>query len=187
MSIFFNELTLNISPVTSEYDIISQSTPHTKIDLKYLNPELTMLLEPLGIKVIFIECFKRLPKDNSGIHSDWYPGANLTKINWIYQGKNSFMNWYNVNEINSGVHIKTIIDTPYTLFSPCEVTLAERVLTKDKKMYLLDASKPHQITNPTETRYCVSAVLGDADNNHISMRDAQRALQSWCGVRELNP
>jgi hypothetical protein len=176
MNKYCNKINLPFEPLTADYDIFSQREPLISVDLKYLNPELKNFLNELNVKVTFMECFYRKPHGSSGIHVDDFEG-DFVKINWVYNGEESYIEWFEPLPNSSPIPMLTSANTPFTLYKPEDVLLVEK--QNMQGTYLIQVGIPHRVKNLLESRYCLSLVLSDLDNRRLSMSNAQLLLKSY--------
>lgn len=175
MQNLFRELNITFAPLIEAYDT---ATPHYRIPLEKINPEITDMLLDLGIKVNFAECFNRGPGQHSGIHTDYNTNGEKVKVNWIYGGKDSTMLWYEPKPDVSGTNSITVANTNYTSYSNDDVTHLLTLETKPSIPYLIQAGTPHSVENFLENRTCISLVLYDMNGKHLKMFDAIKLLSS---------
>ena len=178
MNPYCSELSFNFDPVIDTDVVFQQQVSLQKIDLKYINPELVTLLDSVGLKIYYMECFRREPRNFSDIHVDHYGEDEFVKINWIYGGNRSRMIWYQPKDNAVGELRNTSAKTPYMFYKLTEVDQVAEIITENKP-YLIQAGKPHRIVNPLEVRYCVCCLLSNANGELTPMRAAQEKLASY--------
>jgi hypothetical protein len=126
-----------------------------------------------------MESFKRGPKNKSRIHIDTFTANNeFVKINWIYGGKNSFMNWYYPKSPEAGIKKLTIANTEYIEYLPRDVDLIATHDTQNKT-YIIQAGIPHEVINPEEIRYCICCVLRDKFGKKLTMHETKKLLATY--------
>lgn len=129
---------------------------HTYLKIpKVINPQ---LLEFLAAKRIFpdhCELFYSPPNFFSGIHVDVNHG-DLTKINWVFGGKDSVMNWYSP-KVEKKETINSAVNTPYIGYYQNEVDLIHSCNLGFPS--LVQVGIPHNIKNFNEHRFCISLVM----------------------------
>lgn len=133
-----------------------KSTNHIVVtDL--VNPEITEILEQHGLQLALLEAIYVKPGQTTFIHSDGTFLGDLPKINWIYGGVPSVMNWYTVNSGVTREPEDNPISTGRLRYETSEVT---KVHTQQVKFpSLVQAGTPHNISNGSNHRYCVSMVF----------------------------
>jgi len=177
MNPYCNLLTLNIPPLKEGYDITTTTTHHAILSLDDINPEIKQVLLDLGIVVSWIELFYRKPGHVGSIHADNLSG-DFTKINWIYQGQDSYMSWFTINENCRKKNINvTIANTEYIKYFPNEVTYAYSASISGPA--LVQVGIPHLVTNPKEDRYCLCFVLCNLQGKRLTMQEAQHLLKDY--------
>ena len=175
MHTLFKKLNFTLNPLIGPRDL---SVMHYQIPFRLLNPELISLLLRYEIKINFAECFNRLPGGEIPIHIDNFENGGSVKINWTYGGRGSTMNWYQPKENITGSRSKTDVDTSYALFNLDEVTPIAVLETVPEVPFLIQAGVPHTVFNKFEPRSCVSLVLYDMNNKHLTMTEASKRLEN---------
>ena len=151
------DLNFAFGPFKNDFDISTlKNKNHSKIDNLDLNTEFVDLVDRMGLKIQLAECFYRKPYTQSQIHRDVKGTESATKINWIFGGDNSLMNWYTpvTDIIRTAV---TTIGITYIYYEKSDVKLAHT--QKVGFPSLLEVALPHDITMGNEERICVSIVL----------------------------
>jgi len=174
MHTLFKKLNFSFKPLIATHNLLSS---HYRIPLTLLNPELTNLLLSYDIKINFAECFNRQPGGEIPIHTDYSENGECVKINWIYGGQGSTMNWFHPKENMTGTQRKTSVNTSYVLFTPDEVNTIAVLETVPEVPFLLQAGVPHTVFNKVEHRSCISLLLYDMDNKHLTMTEALKRLE----------
>ena len=116
------------------------------------------------------------PDKSYAIHTD-NVGGDYVKMNWIFGGKDSLMQWYNVNPGVNKEPVKTAINSLYMSFTKDEVTMSHAQTVKFPT--IVQVGIPHNIYNPTEDRFCVSVMLRDNNNLRMTMEQAQKIFASY--------
>ena len=177
MNPYCNLLSLDIPPLREGYDITAIKIPHAILSLNEINPEIKQVLLDLGIIVSWIELFYRKPGNIGTVHADNLSG-DFTKINWVYQGQDSFMNWFTINENCHKKNVDfTIASTEYIMYLPNEVTFAYSANISGPA--LVQVGAPHSVINPKEDRYCLCFVLCDLQGKRLTMQEAQYLLKKY--------
>jgi hypothetical protein len=156
------DLNITLSLFKPEIDWRQFKTKQVSLDIpQVINPDLLKLFKDNFIYVYHMSAFYLPPNHTGGgIHidqSDWKkadPG-DYTKINWIFGGKDSTMNWYSINSGADGVLNVTGADTLYRAYAPNEVTHIHSQSVGHPS--LVQTGVPHDITNLYEDRLCISA------------------------------
>lgn len=179
MNKFCNRLSINIFPLVNQYNIYIDK-PHVIVNLKFINPDINQLLKSCGITISHVEIFKKDKNSvGQGIHTDLDGLSNHVKINWIVNGKDSHMLWFDKLDTASGRRSLTSVNTTYTRHTLKDVKLAYKCKTKQGYPYLIETAVPHQVINPIETRYAICCVLSDLNKKRISMQHAQSLLSDY--------
>ena len=99
MNKYYSKLNIDFYPLAENFNLFNQTQSQKVFDIqnnsldKFLNLNLLDWLNYLRITIQHIECFYRRPYNKGLIHSD-VNGGDFTKINYIFGGKNSYMQWY---------------------------------------------------------------------------------------------
>ena len=144
---------------------------------KFLNLNLLDWLNYLRITIQHIECFYRRPYNKGLIHSD-VNGGDFTKINYIFGGKNSYMQWYEPLAHSKGLDQRTPSgNTPYVAFAEKDVIPVSKACLTGYN--LVQVGIPHTIINDSEERFCLSIVISDINKKRITMQQAQSVLKDY--------
>jgi hypothetical protein len=151
------DLNFNFEPFDNNFDIAKfKKTAHDRINPMDMNPQFLELLDLLGLKIAMAEYFYKTPKSLSGVHRDVLPASSATRINWIYGGADSVMNWYRpLNDIKK--MFITPIGESYTYYEKedVEIIFSRKVGFPS----LVEVALPHDILMGDEERVCISAIL----------------------------
>ncbi len=169
------DLKFDVPPLKPGTDLSYYMTsPHSNINESHLNTEFLDFFQSIkeDCAIGSFEVFYMTPNSTSGIHVDQLNLTEVvlgdfTKINWVYNGKESTMNWYKPKDIESvrnkkikvGV-IKTSNNKPnfYLPFDYDEVDLAHAQQVNFPS--LVQVGVPHNIHTSNEHRVCVSLSFG---------------------------
>lgn len=143
---------------------------------KDLNHDLLKFLLKLGVKVLFFETFFMLPSNNSTVHVDQTAG-DYVKINYVYYGDNSFMNWYKPKDGIVKLPKITAIGTEFLSYEENEVELLHSQEIGFPS--LVQVGVPHSITNPKDNRLCISLVLHSMKNKRLTMDEALAIFKDY--------
>lgn len=174
MHTLFNKLNFSFKPLVRQQNMLP---PHYRIPLTWLNPELTELLLSYDIRVNFVECFNRRPGGRIPIHTDYIQNVECVKINWIYGGQGSTMQWFRPKENVTGSEHITIANTKYVSYTEDEVEPIALLETIPEVPFLVQAGIPHTVFNEIESRSCISVLLYDMDYKHLTMTEALKRLE----------
>jgi len=180
---YYTRLKLDLQPLKEDIDCLDylQSIhKHTlqlvKHNLNLLNTNLLELLQNIGIHIVHVESFFTLPNTETTPHIDIYPG-DLTKLNFIYLGQGSTMNWYNPRPGHSIKKSITSIGTPYFYADIQDI----------EKMHCANLQGPsivqvgvlHNISNAQEDRYCISCVIVNKNRQRLTYKDALERFANY--------
>ncbi len=172
-------LNLNINPFKSFVKLTDHCRSIETIDLSLLNEELLELLKTeCGIQIVFSELFFKTPSTSlTAIHTD-AAGGDLAKINFIVGGKNSYMEWYKVNESTVKSRSITPSGTNYTRYEINEVNPIQREYVNG--FCLVQVGIPHSIFNPEEPRWCLCLIPMDlANGKRLTFNEAKEKLSKF--------
>jgi hypothetical protein len=165
---------LNLNPLREGIDINSYGyNRRTDVPISDTSNELVLFIQKLNLKIVTAEIFYTLPFATTVIHLDRH-GGDYTKLNYIYGGKNSFMNWYKqkpnvVKEIDKS--------KDYIAFVPDEVELIDKQSLPFSS--IIQAGVPHNINNFSEKRYCLSLVISRMDDSRLTMNESIEIFQPY--------
>lgn len=140
----------------------------------HLNPKVIEIVNEVGLRIGQSELFYSTPDMVSLIHRDT-PGADISKINWVYQGEQSVMAWYDTdpNKIMTGPTGNT-----YKSY-----TIEESTLLHTSEIHspsLVQAAIAHNVINSSEPRWAVSLMLFYKDKfGQCSYSDALERLKDY--------
>jgi hypothetical protein len=119
----------------------------------HLNPKVIEIINNVGLRIGQSELFYSTPNMVSGIHRDT-PGLDISKINWVHQGEQSVMAWYDTdpNKIMAGP-----IGNTYKYYSIEESTLLHT--SEIHSPSLIQAAIAHNVINSSEPRWSISLML----------------------------
>lgn len=168
-------LNFNIAPLR-ENIVLSPHKDHIKkLNLKLINPELTSIFDKLNVSVGSLQHLSYPPYFTGNIHID-NEGGDYIKLNWIYQGINSVVNWY--EPINSNIRPTNVVGREYEFikYEKSEVTLlhSQRITMPS----IIQVGIPHNIMNYSEHRECLSMVLY-LNGRRISMSESIEIFKNY--------
>jgi hypothetical protein len=153
------------------------SARHQFLDRNEISLEYLKWIESLGLILDHAEVFFSIPHTYYTIHQDQHTRIDFPKINFIYGGSNSSMNWYKVKSGKLGTVSQTKIDTPYVGYTLDEVELLySKELTSPS---LVQAGVPHNVTVLGSPRWCVSTVYLYPDRRLLSWADAEKIFRPY--------
>ena len=142
----------------------------------HLHPELISFLDSLSVKISFFETFGLLANSKEYIHTDSLSG-DYVKLNYIFGGKNSKMNWYSVKPNLNKLPSNTSIGTQYLKYDIEEVDLVHSQTVKFPS--IVQVGMPHSITNPDTWRICISLIIHNTENKRITMAESQEIFKNY--------
>lgn len=166
---------LNIDvPVLAQHLTIDDVPKHAHTRLYtdlHINPKLLELLTELSIGVSFAESFYMPRYTKSIIHCDTKLFTDIAKMNFVYYGMGSSMNWYQAHDVAHRDTNPSIIGSNYRKYDNNEVTLIHSQSIGCPA--LVQAGIPHNVTTLREPRLCISLFLIDIDTNeYLSFDDS---------------
>ena len=170
-------LNFNCDPVTIDHNNLKNSY-QTTIQPKNLNPELISILLNHNIIVNYAESFYSPPKLFQKIHTDNL-GGDYVKLNFVYGGKGSSMNWYQVKQgiIPNKIDFTANVGTEYIPWENHMVDLVESDLLEYPS--IVQVGCPHNIINTDDYRLCISLILRDTNSKRASMQFATTNLTDF--------
>jgi len=141
---------------------------HTRLDRSDISDLYYSFMENLGIKLVHAELIFSLPNRYYDIHQDNSNKPDLPKINFVYEGIGSKMNWYKIKEGREGKVTYTDLNTKYTIYQPNDVDL---IFSQEiKSPVLIQAGVPHNVFTPTY-RWAVSTVYTTKNDKVLSWNE----------------
>ena len=171
-------LKLNLPVKFNPLEVDMKDGFHIKYKKSDIDFELRDFLDNLGIKIGFAEVFYKTPDVCGGIHIDGEEeNTNFVKINYVYGGGNSLMNWYKLKpdkQIRTG---NTTVGTQYLFSEPedCEKIWSHSV----GECILVNVGQLHSITEVTEPRFCYSFYLYDKNKERITWDQAIELFKGY--------
>ena len=188
-------LNLDVEPIDNVgilQSLVKDSTEYFHIfSTLNLNSKYILFLTKLGIVIDHIEIFRSIPNMFTPLHTDVSqlpstPG-DFVKLNYVYGGKDSVMNWWSVNDgVNHTVSINAENNTGGIDAEPIK---GESHAYKFEDLTWLHSSSighpsivqvgiPHNVQNREEERYCLSVVLLK-DGKRLTMSDAKAIFAQY--------
>lgn len=107
----------------------------------------------LGLSIFMIELFHLRPYNNTTPHIDISRG-DAVKINWVFGGAGSTMNWYSELPWSKSKDKLSDADTNIIVFDHKHVRLIDRYELQGPTV--VQTGIPHNITTAKEDRYCIN-------------------------------
>lgn len=112
-------------------------------------------------------------------HVDLAQFSNLCKINWVFGGKGSVMNWYQVKSDCQGETVSNTVNTFYRTFHTdhLEQIYSSAVVGPT----LLNVGIPHNVQNPgDQQRWAITTVFKNPSTGKLLMfQDAVEQLKNY--------
>jgi hypothetical protein len=177
MSVYFKNVKLNIDPIIVDHDTLKDAYQKV-ISLEHVNPKLISVLDSVNIHVDFAESFYSVPYYVQRIHTD-NSGGDYVKLNFVYGGKESKMQWFTIKE-NIVIPDRkiTLAGTNYVPWYKNQVNLVES--TELVSPSIVQVGTPHSVVNRSEFRLCISLLLVDSIKKHrLTMEEACDRLHDY--------
>jgi len=183
MNNYYADLNLNVPLFKPHVDIdtlpknsLSKLTPTAK----YISAELIELLSTVDVYIRSVELFYCKPHHIGGIHVD-AEGGDFVKINYVFGGKGSVMNWYTVKPNQTPNFGMTQANTFYWNWKPEQVDLKHSHVVKFPT--LVQVGKPHQVNTTDEARLCVSLIVANkSTGKFIKFEDAYNTFKPFMNL-----
>jgi hypothetical protein len=144
----------------------SKKIKHTKsshftIDIEHeLSDELKRFFNEHNQDIVLAEVFRRSSTEISVIHSDDKLPGDYSKMNWVFGGRESVMNWYELKNEKDILKIhETSIESYSLLYRMDQVELLYSEAFRGPS--IVQVGIPHNIVNLKEERFCLSVVFKD--------------------------
>lgn len=156
-NIFHRKLEIPVKVFNNPFNGMEYSNKrHHHFDLNNFSDDYLSWLNRLNLTLVHAQILYSFPDTPYGIHQDHFKRTDFPKINFIYGGKNSRMNWYKVKPEKLGKIREPEINNPYMTFSEDQVDL---IYSQELEgVNLLQAGIPHNLTNDSDPRWCISTV-----------------------------
>lgn len=176
MSNYFH-LNLDLYPLkkSSTLDLIKPHV-HTKIPASELNQDLINFLASKDIYIYNVQTFSLIPDYVQPIHIDGQ-GGDIAKINFLFGGNDSLMQWYKEKPGAPRVFNKTPAGTLYQDFSYDQVEILESCTLKFPS--LVQVGIPHNLINKQEHLICISILLADINSNLVPVGQVKSKLEQF--------
>ena len=149
-------LNFNIPPLRENIILSPHLQRIRKLNLQLINPKLTSIFDKLNVNVVSLQHLSYPPHFTGGIHID-NKGGDYIKLNWIYQGSNSVVNWY--EPIDNIIKSANVINREYEFIKYDESEVKLLHSQQINMSSIIQVGIPHNIINYSEPRECLSMVL----------------------------
>lgn len=190
MNKFCINLDIDIPVLSSGVDLEKfQQQQHTQVAITDINPTLISWFKQYNINIAHPESFYQPVRLSTFIHSDSaYIGdthcqGDYVKLNWVFGGKNSRMNWFDISpDTKHTMHKKSKILTDFRSYQEHELKLAHTQAIGNPS--IVQVGVPHNIYNPTEPRLCISVpiVHVDTDNQRVTFDQACTIFKDYIAL-----
>jgi len=156
-----------------------------------LNSKYIVFLLKLGIIIDHVEIFHSTPGMFTPLHSDVsqvpFTPKDYVKLNYVYGGKDSVMNWWKLNEgATYSVSINAENNTGGVNYEPIKGESHAYKLEDLTWVHgsiighpsIVQVGIPHNVQNREEERYCLSVVLLK-DGKRLTMSDAKEIFAQY--------
>lgn len=173
---------LNINIPLFKVDVLShyyKRIPHSRVNLDFLNPAIIDLFTSNNLEITLCEAFYRKPTDiiHDTVHKDAMHITDATKINWVFGGDDTMMNWYKpINPIFNVNHSQ--IGVEYINYDRSNLSLihSQRVGFPS----LVQVGIPHDITMGLTDRLCISTFFKEkGSTEYIAFSNAIKLFNNF--------
>jgi hypothetical protein len=148
--------------------------------IDYISDELIALLDSVNVYIRSVELFYCNPQHTGGIHVD-ANGGDFVKINYVFGGEGSLMNWYEIKAGENPNFGVTPANTFYWNWRPHQAIPAHSHTVKFPT--LVQVGKPHQVNTTDEARLCVSIIIADTQTKElIKFEDAYNTFKPFMNL-----
>jgi hypothetical protein len=152
---------------------------HNLINENIFESDFSILLDSINLKITWAELFYLGPSSikDFAIHTD-NAGGDYVKLNWVFGGENSKMQWYTVKEGVVKVPNKTAIGSVYLAYNSNELDLVHQQSVKQPS--IVQVGIPHNLYNPETDAFCLSIVLRDKTTDiRLTMQQALQLFKNY--------
>lgn len=181
MNDFCIDLNISIPFIEDEVylnSLRSKYKRHNKIDPSTINTKIIDFFKNKNLQITLAESFYRMPEDIAvpNIHKDAPGLTDATKINWVYGGGDSVMNWYQPKVDNIQTNTSAIgITYEYYKRDDVELIHSQRVGFPS----IVQVGLPHDISNITSDRLCISVFVKEiSTTSFITFEKAKKIFQN---------
>lgn len=173
MNNFCVDLNMDIPLFKKEsYSQYYKTRSHSRVNIKLLNPEILEMFDSKNLEIVLCEAFYRKPTDikHDAIHKDAMHITDATKINWVFDGHDSLMNWY--EPVTPVYNIsRSQIGVEYIYYDRSNLNLVHSQTVGFPS--LVQVGMPHDITMGLADRLCISTFFKQkGSKEYISFSNA---------------
>lgn len=174
----FSPLRPDINVLEYLYDLHKEKQNICRINFRDINVEFLSLLNRKKLYLTHAESFYKPPSSrNSYPHLDSFPG-DIVKINWIYHGQDSTMNWLSLLPGKSLIKSVTSINTTFYHANEYDTVIEESCFLHSPS--LVQVGVLHNISNHKEDRYCLSFCISDKlTRKFVGFDKAKEVLEEY--------
>ena len=150
----------------------------TTIDYSSINSYFLEILSTLNLDIGHSESFHKLPSKTSIVpHIDIEP-SDICKINWVYLGQDSTMNWFNLLPNKQLTKRTNLIGKNFYSAELSDVYLSHSVNLQGPA--LVQVGELHNITNTKEERFCASfCIVNKVTRKRMTFKEASKILSEF--------
>jgi hypothetical protein len=174
MNKFCTNLNIKLTPLKKEISLYG-TTIHQRIPNSELNPLLLEFFRARRLGVQLAEMFYNPPHNISTIHIDSF-GGDYSKINFVWGGGASVMNWYSINQNGVPSRRTTGIGTKSVCFLENEVELLHSQAVHSPS--IVQVGVPHNITNGDAPRWCLSIVPVKVNGSRLTFDETTKIFKN---------
>ena len=151
---------------------------HARFHKADMNDQFKQWIVSLGLGIVAGEFFYTPPGRTLEPHTDTPVITDVVKLNWMKEGKDSVMDWY---ELKTGAELlvgNTAINTQYSYASKSDI---ERVHTATiGTPSLVNVGRIHGVRNGNEPRYVACVILCWPHNKQrLSWSEAKKIFENY--------
>ena len=174
MNKFCVDLNIKLTPLKKEISLYGTDM-HQRIQSSELNPLLLEFFRKHRLGVQLVEMFYNPPHNISTIHIDSF-GGDYSKINFVWGGGASVMNWYAIKPGGVASRRTTGIGTKSVCFSDNEVDLLHSQPVHSPS--IVQVGIPHNITNGDAPRWCLSIVPVKLNGSRLTIDETTKIFKN---------
>lgn len=175
---FYKKLNIPVQVLREPFDTAKHSVKRFEhFDVNNFSTEYLEWIRGLGLQLVHAEIFYSVANTPYVIHQDHFKRTDFPKINFVFGGKNSKMNWYRVKPEKLGNIPEPNIHNPYMTFTQDQVDL---VYSQELEgSCLVQAGVPHNVTLDTESRWCISTVYLLDNKRLLTWAEANKLFEPF--------
>lgn len=148
-------------PFSIELDIKKFTGQQTRCGPELLQQNMhSWLEEKIDGIILWTEVFYLPPYESYNIHCDGHEIDNKCKLNYIINGDNSTMHWYEAIDKDKIINAYSKSNTKYLQLEKDNIREIGQAILTD--LNLVNVGEFHTIQNGKDHRWCLSIVVGDS-------------------------